>query len=165
MSDPVHVRGLADLQKFLDQLPAKMEQNVIRGALRAGAKDAILPAAKAGVHNVSGDLSKSLRVSVRARRGTVTAAVKTDLFYAKFVEYGTKRHWITSRDGKALSIGGLFFVKAVEHPGARPGAFLRPALDTQATAAVLRAGEYIKQRLATKHGLDTSEVIIEEGGP
>lgn len=162
MSDTVYVKGLDQLQKFLDQLPAKVERNVMRGALRAGARDAILPAAKAGVHNVSGDLQKSLRVSVRAKRGTVTAAVKTDLFYAKFVEYGTRRHWITSRDGKALSIGGLFFVKAVEHPGTAPRPFLRPALDTQAAAAVLAAGEYIRNRLATKEGLDAaSDVQLE----
>ena len=166
MADPVYVKGLAELQKFLDQLPPKMEQNVMRGALRAGARDAILPAAKAGVRSVSGDLQKSLRVSVRASRGTVRAAVKTDLFYAKFVEYGTRSHWITSRDGKALSIGGTFFVRAVEHPGASPRPFLRPALDTQATAAVMAAGEYIRNRLATKHGLDAASEVqleIEEG--
>jgi hypothetical protein len=96
---------------------------------------------------------------VRARSGAVTAAVKTDLFYAKFVEYGTQRHWITSRDGKALSIGGVFFVKAVEHPGAAPRPFLRPALDTQATAAVMAAGEYIRNRLATKEGLDAASDV------
>ncbi len=34
----INVRGLADLQKFLDQLPAKLETNVMRGALMAGLK-------------------------------------------------------------------------------------------------------------------------------
>ena len=38
---------------------------------------------------------------------------------------------------------------------------MRPALDSQATRAVVAAGEYIKRRLATKHGLDTSGVMIE----
>ena len=28
MANEVHIRGLADLQKFLDQLPVKMEKNV-----------------------------------------------------------------------------------------------------------------------------------------
>lgn len=166
MSD-VHVKGLAELQRFLDELPAKMEQNVMRGALRAAMRDEVLPAAKAGVHNVSGDLAASLRVSVRASRGEVRAAVKTDLFYARFVEYGTRAHWITSRDGKALSIGGLFFTKAVFHPGipANAKAFMRPALDTRAGAAVLRAANYIRERLATKHGLDAGgiDIGLEEG--
>lgn len=161
MSDTVYVKGLDQLQKLLDQLPAKMEQNIMRGALRAGA-NVVKPAAAANINPVSGDLQRSLRISVRARRGTVTAAVKTDLFYARFVEYGTRQHWITSRDGKALSVPGIGFVKAVLHPGiSSPRPFMRPALDTQAGAALVAAGNYIKQRLATKHGLDTSDVIIE----
>jgi HK97 gp10 family phage protein len=160
VTDTVYVKGLSDLQKFLDTLPAKVERNIMRGALRAAAKDVVLPAAREGVHNVSGELAKSLRVSVRARGGEVRAAVKTDLFYARFVEYGTTRHIITSRDGKALSVGGLFFVKAVDHPGARPGPFMRPALDNNAQAALVAAGEYVKKRLATKHGLDTADIAI-----
>jgi hypothetical protein len=38
---------------------------------------------------------------------------------------------------------------------------MRPALDAQASAAVVAAAEYMKDRLATKHGLDTSDVVIE----
>lgn len=33
----VQIHGLAELQRTLDQLPAKIEANVLRGALRAGA--------------------------------------------------------------------------------------------------------------------------------
>lgn len=186
----VYVKGLDELQRFLDQLPAKMEQNVMRGALRAAAKDVLLPAAKSGVHNVSGDLAASLRVSVRAARGQVRAAVKTDLFYAKFVEYGTRRHWISVDEsvrpgrmtrrgyrlwaigtmnesdyrGGSLRIGQSFVGKSVVHPGipANSKAFMRPALDTRAGAAILAAANYIRERLATKHGLDqASEVSIE----
>lgn len=163
MSDTVYVKGLSDLQKFLDQLPAKVEANVMRGALRAGAKDVILPAAKAGIASKSHELANSLRVSVRARRGEVRAAVKTDLFYARFVEYGTKQHWITSRDGKALSIGGLGALKAVQHPGAQPRPFMRPAIDQNAQAALMAVGNYVKARLANRHGLDTSDVVLEGG--
>ena len=35
----IRVTGLADLQKFLDTLPAKMETNIMRGALRALARE------------------------------------------------------------------------------------------------------------------------------
>jgi hypothetical protein len=38
---------------------------------------------------------------------------------------------------------------------------MRPALDGQSSAAVVAAGEYIKKRLATKHGLDTADINIE----
>jgi HK97 gp10 family phage protein len=168
VTDTVYVKGLAELQKFLDQLPAKLERNVMRGALRVAAKDILLPATVSGAQKDTGALASSLRVSVRAKRGEVRAAVKTDLFYARLVEYGTRPHIITSRNDRALSIGGLFFVKAVEHPGiVSPKPFMRPALDGNATAATVRAGEYVKARLATKHGLDTGEVVIEaeEGQP
>jgi len=47
------------------------------------------------------------------------------------------------------------------HPGVMPKPFMRPALDAQSGAAVLAVGEYIKKRLATKNGLDTSEINIE----
>lgn len=174
MTDLVHVKGLDQLQKLLDQLPAKVERNVLRGALRAAAR-VIEPVAKGGIRQRSGELAKSLRVSVRARRGTVTAAVKTDLFYARFVEYGTRAHWISVGSSKRavstlnrwekkglLKIGENFVGTSVAHPGAQPRPFLRPALDTQAGAAVMAAGEYIKQRLATKEGLDAaSDVVLE----
>lgn len=179
MSDLVHVKGLSELQKFLDQLPAKVERNVLRGALRAAAKEVLLPQARANINSDSGELAKSLRVSVRAKRGTVTASVKSDLFYARFVEYGTRQHWvsvkpearpsrITRRGRRAFSIGTLnemaargslvigsaFVGASVAHPGARPHPFLLPALDTQAHAVLLRVGDYIKTRLASKHGLE-----------
>lgn len=195
MAELTHVKGLDQLQKFLDQLPVKMERNVMRGALRAAAKDVLLPAAKAGVNSISGELAASLRVSVRARRGEVRAAVKTDIFYARFVEYGTRQHWISvamserpsrmtrrgvrlfaigtlneiAYRGGSLQIGSNFVGKSVVHPGipANSKAFMRPALDNNAGAATVAAAEYIKGRLATKHGLDTSGVSIEleEGEP
>jgi len=157
----IHVTGLADLQKFLDQLPAKLERNVVRGALRAGAK-LILAQAIAKVPVKSSELRNSLKIGTRARGGTVTAAVRTKVFYAKFVEFGTKGHFITAKKGGWLSFGGIF-AKSVWHPGIPKGphAFMRPALDGQAQNAVIAAAEYMKRRLATKEGLDTSDIVIE----
>ena len=34
----IEVKGLAELQKLLDELPARIEANVVRGGLRAAAK-------------------------------------------------------------------------------------------------------------------------------
>lgn len=155
----VHVKGLAELQKFLDTLPVKVERNILRSALRAGA-NVVKPAAQANIHSVSGELAASLKVGSRARGGTVTANVSTKVFYAKFVEHGTRPHTISSRDGGALRFGGGFH-KSVEHPGiVNPHPFMRPALDTQAQAAVVAVGEQIKRRL-TKEGLDVAHVMIE----
>lgn len=187
MSDTVHVKGLSQLQAFLDQLPVKMEKNVMRGAMRAGAR-AVLPVAKSNVNQVSGALAKSLRAGSSARGSTVTGYVRTRIYYAKWVEYGTRPHFIKVRpedrpsritrrgERKAFSIrtinrmvergslviGRNFVGASVDHVGARPKPYLRPALDTQAGAAVVAVGNYIKDRLATKHGLDTSGIDIEE---
>jgi len=161
MSD-VRVKGLSDLNKFLQQLPAKVEQSVLRGALRAGA-NVVMAEAKANVPVDSGQLRDGLKVSTNSRRGRVTAKVKATgkhAFIAPWLEYGTAAHKITAKKGKGLFFGGLF-VKGVQHPGSRPKAFMRPALDGRAQDAVVAAAQYMKRRLATKNGLDTSSVEIE----
>jgi HK97 gp10 family phage protein len=154
----VHVRGLAELDKLLQDLPVKIEKNLTRGAVRAGAM-VILPAAQAGIHNVSGKLSASLKVTTSARGGRVVASVKTRSPIAHLVEYGTRAHTITAKGRSGLSVGGLFF-QSVQHPGARPHAFMRPALDANAEAAVIAAGEYLRDKLDSKYGLDTADIQI-----
>jgi HK97 gp10 family phage protein len=158
------VKGLADLQKFLDQLPAKMEANVMRGALRAGMKP-ILTSARDGAAKLSGEMSKGLKIGTRIKYGRVYAILRTSGkhgFLANWSEYGTAAHRITAKNRKGLTIGGLLF-QSVEHPGAKAQPFMRPALDEQAQNAVLAAAEYIKARLAKKHGLDTAHIEIESG--
>jgi HK97 gp10 family phage protein len=158
----VKVKGLADLNKFLQQLPAKVEQSVLRGALRAGA-NVVMAEAKANVPVASGQLRDGLKISTSSRRGRVTAKVKATgkhAHIAPWLEYGTAAHKITAKKGKGLFFGGLF-VKGVQHPGSRPKPFMRPALDGRAQDAVVAAAQYMKRRLATKNGLDTSSVEIE----
>lgn len=162
----IHVTGLAELQKFLDELPAKIERNIMRGALRAGMNQ-IKPVAQANARKVSGLLADGLKVGTRSRNGVVYATLRTTGkhgFVARWLEFGTRPHTITGKNRKSLSFGGGLF-QSVEHPGARPYPFLRPALDRQAQAAVIAAAEYIKERLATKQGLDTSAVLIEGDEP
>jgi HK97 gp10 family phage protein len=162
MATETHVKGLADLQKFMDQLAPKIERNVMRGALRSG-MNTVKPVAQRNVHSVSGELAKGLKVGTRARGGTVTASLKATGKHrsiAHLVEFGTAAHTITAKNRKGLSFGGLFF-QSVQHPGAKPRPFMRPALDQQAQNAVIAAAEYMKKRLATKEGLDTSHVTIE----
>lgn len=156
-----NVKGLADLQKLLNELPAKVERNVMRGALRAGA-NVIKDEAKRSINSHSGELAKSLKVSARARGGRVTASVRPkgkNAYIARFVEYGTRPHKIRAKNGGLLL--GNEFVSEVDHPGARPHPFLRPALDSQAKEATVAVGNYIKKRLATKHGMNTADINIE----
>lgn len=154
----IQVKGLAELQKFLDTLAPRIEANIMRGALRAGAK-VIQAEAKNNVPVKSGELKKSINFGTKLRKGRVTASIRTKLFYARFVEFGTAAHIIGGKNGGWLSFGGTF-TRAVDHPGAKAHPFMRPALDSQAQNAVIATAEYIKKRLATKHGLDTAEIEI-----
>lgn len=158
----IHVKGLADLQKFLDTLPSRVEKNIMRGALRAGMK-VVQPVAQSMAPKQTGLLAAGLKLGTRSRGGTVTAYVKATgphAFLARWVEFGTKAHNIAAKKGGWLSFGGVF-AKEVAHPGARPKPFMRPALDGQAGAAVNAAADYMRTRLSTRHGLDTSDIKLD----
>lgn len=190
MTATLKIKGLSELQKYLDQLPAKMEANIMRGALRAGLKP-VAEAARNNVNHVSGDLARSVRITSRINKkeGKTVASVKAGAtkrfpgpYYAHFVEYGTRAHFIsvpenekivyrtrrgdtrtesmTTVNRRVLKIGSNFIGPTVRHPGAKPRPYMRPAMDTQASNAVVHAGEYIKKRLATKHGIDTKDIEI-----
>ncbi len=162
MADLVHVKGLDELLKFMDQLPAKIEGNIARGALRAG-MNVVKPIAQAKIHSISGELAKGLKIGTRRRGFLVTANLKATgphRSIAHLVEFGTSAHNIAAKSGGWLSFMNIFR-KEIAHPGARPRPFMRPALDGQAQAAVVATAEYIKNRLATKEGLDTSHIMIE----
>lgn len=154
----------------------------MRGALNAGAKviknqaKANAPVGQPSAENVrlyggyAGALRDSIRVGTRSKGGKVWAYIraggkskrtKADVFYANMVEWGTSPHVIQAKKGGVLRIFGDLFVKSINHPGMRAKAYMRPALDTQAGAAVIAAAEYMKQRLESKHGLDTSDIEIE----
>ena len=167
IKDTLHVSGLTELGKVLQTFTLKLERNVIRGGLRQGAnvvKEQVLvnvPVAEPSDRNreryggYAGALRDSVRVSTRSYRGKVSASVKAggmktkggaDVYYANWVEYGTRPHMNGARG---------------HHPGARPKPFMRPALDTEAQRAVIAVGNYMRNRLATKHGIDTPEIFIE----
>lgn len=162
MADTRHVKGLDQLQKLLDALPAKMEANIMRGGLRAGAM-VMREEVRITAPRRTGTLAAGVKVSTRSRQGTVSAVVKTTgkhAYLAPWLEYGTAAHKITPKRAKSLFLGGMF-VSGVDHPGSRPKPFMRPALDTKATAALVAVGEYVKKRL-TKAGMDqASEVRLE----
>jgi HK97 gp10 family phage protein len=165
MTKEVHITGLKELYALLQSVPLKLERNVMRGALRKGAtivRDAAkmnIPVSPPNQRNVDlyggymGALRDSLRVGTRSRRGVIRGYVraggkskksKADTYYARWVEYGTSAHWIGNR----------------WHPGARPHPYLRPALDVNTRASVVAIGNYMKHRLATKHGLNTMDISI-----
>jgi HK97 gp10 family phage protein len=157
----VKLKGFAELEKALNELPEKIERNIVRSALRQAAK-VIEAEAKRQVPVRSGKLRDSIRVRFKLKNGRPMATViaggtkKGQPFYAHFVEFGAAAHVIKAKRGKALAIGGGT-VERVEHPGARKHPFMRPALDVAAMAAVQAFGEQVKRRL-TKEGINTPDV-------
>lgn len=154
MSDS-NITGGRELDAFLQSLPANVEKNIMRSALRAGAnvfKDDV----KANIPVESGELRRSVRVSTRAKGGTVTASLKVGgkkAFYWRFVEFGTAAHRIGPKNAKALALLGVV-VGWVNHPGARPKPFMRPAFDNKAAPAIDAVAAQIRARL-TLEGINT----------
>jgi HK97 gp10 family phage protein len=166
MTDTFNVAGLSELQNALDTLTTKLQQNIMRGALRSGAKviqqhaKSIVPAettteGKAYALSLGwqpGALKKSIKISARLKAGHVEAKVKAgnrQAFYAHMVEFGTAAHWIRPKNGKTLVIGGQH-VSAVYHPGARKNPFMRISADSKAHAAVEQVADYIRTRLTAE---------------
>lgn len=151
----VEIKGAAELYKSLSALPAKIEKNLLRGALRAGGKE-YADEARARVPVRSGDLRESIRVSARAVRGRVVATVKAgggkkDVFYAHLVEHGTAPHVIIAgggtKAGKVLAAGARIFGAKVDHPGATAKPFMRPAFDTKSGDALDGVTAYLRKRI------------------
>lgn len=156
MSDLMHIEGGAELFKALGELPVKIERRVLRGALRAGAK-VIEEEAKRRVPVKTGALRDSIRVSTSARGGQVTATIKAggkkggQVYYAHLVEYGSAPHVILpgggTKAGKVLASAARILGEKVDHPGSAPHQFMRPALDTQAQAALDAMADYARTRI------------------
>lgn len=144
MSEDFHVDGLKELYDQLQAIPVKMEKNILRGAIRAGAKVIADEARRRAPvlssfdpRRVMGALAKSVRVmATGARGGTIKGGVvaggkstvgrgknkvDADAFYARFVEFGTVKM------------------------GARP--FMRPAVDSRTPQAIEATAQYIRDRV------------------
>lgn len=142
---------------MLEELPAKIEGNVMRGGMRAAARvvqdeaKRLCPLGSGEMPkgHSPGDLRNSVRISMRFKQGRITADVKAGnakAFYAHMVEFGTARHFIKAKNRKSLFYSGSG-VEQVEHPGAKAKPFMRPAIDNKANAAIDALSEYIVTRL------------------
>lgn len=174
------LKGGNGLQAFLASLPANLERNVLRGALKAGA-DEIAEGAREGCR--SAEVREAIQTTSRLEKGLVTAKVQTKgegAYLAPWLEYGTDPHFISvdeayrggrtvgrinrleraatteGRDGpsRTLIINGKPVGSTVHHPGAKPYPFMRPAVATREAAAIAAVGEHIRAKL-TKTGLSS----------
>lgn len=141
----------------LDKLPAKIETNVARAAIRAAAKP-FLDAARENAPVSSGRLRDSIRISSNTdkRGGMLTASVKAgrtttkaqrakgvqDAYYAYMVEFGTKPHLIKG----PVKLGGQWY-KNIHHPGSPPSGFMRRAFDSRQKASFDAYADYMRKRI------------------
>lgn len=153
MAKNIHINGAEALAKALALLPVNIERNIMRGALRVGAK-VISDEAKANVPVQDGDLKQSLRISTNRKKGEVSASVKAGnkkAWYYHFVEFGTQPHMIKAKNAKYLRFmakdGTPVKTKEVHHTGAIEKPFMRPALDKKNAEAIVKVGDYIRARL------------------
>lgn len=156
------VRGLAELERALNELPVKLAANVVRGGLRAAAK-VVAAEAKTIVPSDTGRLADSIRVSSRLRYGVPEASVKAGgkvkgkrvAFYAHMVEKGTKPHEIRPKGAKSLFIAGVSRT-LVNHPGAQAKRFLQRAGDQRRMEAVEAFKAHCSKRL-TREGVNVPD--------
>jgi hypothetical protein len=172
-----HVKGFAELDKKLRSLPQRIQMNVVRGGVRAGAAAMrrqvldLVPVGPPNAENIrlyggyEGALRDTVRVTSRVDKdaGMVKASVVAggtvkkngaDVFYAHMVEYGTVAHTIKPATKKALTpnaevdgFAGEVFAAQVEHPGTQPTYFMTRSLVLGEEAFVRATREYIATRL------------------
>lgn len=111
----VTITGLKELNDLLKALPARIEGNIMRGAMRAGQTvlaDAMRENLSSNGHVKTGALYRSIKITYRKKsetqygwmRSRLTAGDKT-AYYARMVEFGTAAHYISVK--KALRPGKM----------------------------------------------------------
>lgn len=173
MAELVRVDGMAALEKALNELPEKIERNIVRAALRAGLKG-MKEGAESMVPQRTGALKQSIKIRTKLVKGRPVAAVTVGdkkAWYAHLVEFGTGSFY----EGTGKSVGGPYVIKAktkkglglpgaahpimsVTHPGSKAQPFMRPAFDAGNRQALEDFAAKVRQRL-TKEGIN-----IPDGG-
>ena len=165
MAAGIEVIGADRLPKALASLPVKMQRKAVRKALNFAATP-IIKSARSLVPVDDGDLKRSLgkkvKVAKRPEQGaTLTIGPRTKYAgqtpgkrpasYAHLVEFGTAPHQIEAKP--VLTIGPLQIRGVVQHPGAAPRPFLRPAFEASKSVALRRFSDKLgkeMERLAEK---------------
>lgn len=157
----VDILGGKELAKALAELPIKIERNIMRAALRAGAS-VVATEARRNVPVDSQELKRSIRTSSNSKRGMVEAnAVVGNRkakkgWYATFVEFGTAPHMIRAGKNKPMlsfrDRNGVWHrVLEVNHTGAKAKPFMRPAFDTKSEEAIKAVADKIRERLTNEN--------------
>lgn len=124
----IELHGFEELSRALHAMAAHIERRGLIDALRAGAR-LYQKEAQERVPQRTGQLRRSIVVRTRGPARATVMVKRPGSYYAHLVENGTAPHRILALDGEVLRIGPVFIGRTVEHPGARPQPFMRPAFD------------------------------------
>lgn len=137
---------MKDLLKRLKTLPEKVQKRIAVGGVRASAKP-VVQDARSRIHNISGNLAKSIGVTKYRTRGSIVrfsisprVRGKHDGYYGLWVELG---HPVI-RKGKKIG-----FVPA--HP------FLKPAFEAKGEETIKYFKQYVAKRLDKLDSLKESK--------
>jgi HK97 gp10 family phage protein len=129
----VTVEGFAELERKLRRIPDDLAKTALKDATQQGG-EVFRTEMRARIHNVSGKLFRSIQNRVRqsgpGQMQAVVGPASKERYIANFLEFGTKPHVVEVKDKKALATGGTILGREIQHPGAAPHPFLRPAFDT-----------------------------------
>lgn len=135
-------QGFDELERKLTRFSEpRTAIRLLKNATRAGA-EAVRRDALRRMPKKTGNLASFLKKKsfVMTRTGGISwfigftkaagskAYSSSEAPYAHLVEFGTAPHKIRAGAGKKLKIGGYYVGKVINHPGAAPKPFLRPAL-------------------------------------
>lgn len=143
----IRVEGIAEIKRVLDGVEeAVRKEGALLMLMRAGRVLRDLARVKAPKRK--GKLAKSIGVRRGRRSETVSRViVSARVPYAHLVEYGAAPHTLRARNKGVLVALGKFLGAELEHPGASPKPFLRPALDEGAQAALAEAARTIDEQI------------------
>ena len=147
----VKITGLSEIQEKLENLPIKASRTIMRRSLRAAAKiwlDEMKARVVRGPHHFKGGfdlfgvIAKTLGMRVSARSdvsGSAVVGVPKKVFWASFVEFGTKVRFRGKKSGGKRS--GATTGKMPAFP------FARPAFESKKEEVVEKLKAEMKQAL------------------
>ena len=149
MTVTLDLKGVAELDRMLQELPKAVANKLGDAALRAGGRVIAAEARRLAPKRLKARITVGGTGEPPPNATTRVQAVgirkSRHSRVAHLVEYGTAAHRIEpKRKGKLLVFevnGETVFTTHVDHPGAQPHPFMRPAGDTKAQEAIDRIGE------------------------
>lgn len=144
------LNGLDELSEALEQLPKALGDRILKRALTQAAEPVVEYAkSSASFVDRSGKLRDSIGVRpMKRKRYGSEVSIGPNAPHAHLVEFGTEAHRIDAAPGSVLRNVNTVFGMEVEHPGARPRPFFRPAWEVKGSTVLADLKVYVWNELA-----------------